>query len=29
LIKQLLNKTIENIACYTDDVIVPSVIWTI
>jgi Primase X len=28
LIKQLLNKTIENIACYTDDVVVPLIIWT-
>jgi hypothetical protein len=28
LIKQLLNKTIENIAYYTDDVVVPLVLWT-
>jgi Primase X len=28
LIKQQLNKTIENSACYTDDDVVPLVLWT-
>lgn len=28
LIKQLLNKTVENVAYYTDDVVVPLVLWT-